>query len=694
MESPLPHRFRLGAWLVEPSLNRISRPGTVRQLDPRLTQVLLCLSETPGQVVRREELLDQVWRDVVVSENTISSAIARLRKLLGDDWQNPSYIETISKSGYRLIAPVRHDEGPRLLTLVQNPPSTVGAGAFSWGLAGGASLIALTLIVIAIWPRATGTLPTDLLEARPLLTLSGEEHGAVLSPDGRHVAFAWRTPDRDAIDVYVQLIGEPNAVRFTDGPGPAGLPAWSPDGASLAFAAADTVRGECGLYRKPLIGGQRLRIGSCPNGIAALDWSPDGSTLVMTGRPTPAQPAQLGLVDVGTGVHRPLLPPPTTGRGDVDPHFSPDGSRIAFRRFRPAGGADLFTVSADGSELTRLTFDSASHVQGVTWLPDGRSLLITSNREGRYRLWRVTAGGDAPTRLAHFDHGMGRLHHARGAGRFLYRSLRDESDLWQISLDSLGLGPSPVLYSSREDIAPAYSPDGHRIAFASRRSGQYEIWSGHPSGQELIQHTAFDGAPIGAPRWSPDASRIVFDASTEGHADLWQVPADGRNPSRLTSHPADEVNPRYSPDGSRLYFASNRTGRWEVWRMPVSGGSPRQITRDGGFDAWELGDWIWFSRIDSTGIWRMPRSGGSAERITTDIRPWHWGSWAPVGDSLIFVRQSGAIAVQRGAAVRDLYRPEKRLSGAGPAITLSPDGRSIVFARVERSDDEVMLVDY
>jgi DNA-binding winged helix-turn-helix (wHTH) protein len=116
MEAEQPSRQRsdiqLGEWLVQPHLNRISRAGKTVQLEPKLMDVLTFLAERAGQVVSKEEISDAVWTDQFVTESVITRAIAGLRRALEDDAQNPTYIETISKRGYRLII------------LLRSPPST------------------------------------------------------------------------------------------------------------------------------------------------------------------------------------------------------------------------------------------------------------------------------------------------------------------------------------------------------------------------------------------------------------------------------------------------------------------------------------------------------------------------------------------------------------------------------------------
>ena len=97
--------FRIGEWLIEPSLNRVSRGDTTIQLELKVMDVLVCLAERAGEVVTRFEIIDRVWATEFIADNTLTHAIAELRAALGDDSRNPSYIETIYCRGYLLAAP-------------------------------------------------------------------------------------------------------------------------------------------------------------------------------------------------------------------------------------------------------------------------------------------------------------------------------------------------------------------------------------------------------------------------------------------------------------------------------------------------------------------------------------------------------------------------------------------------------------
>jgi TolB-like protein/DNA-binding winged helix-turn-helix (wHTH) protein len=98
--------LRIGDWFVNPQAGEIARGGERVRLEARTMRLLLCLAESPGEVVSIDTLLSQVWSGVVVTPDSVYQAVAALRRLLGDDAKQPAYIVTVPRLGYRLVAPV------------------------------------------------------------------------------------------------------------------------------------------------------------------------------------------------------------------------------------------------------------------------------------------------------------------------------------------------------------------------------------------------------------------------------------------------------------------------------------------------------------------------------------------------------------------------------------------------------------
>ena len=178
----------LDEWRVQPSLNRLTRGGTVVRIEPKLMDVLLFLARHAGQVVSKDQIADAVWPELFISESVITRAIAGLRRALEDDARTPRFIETIAKRGYRLLIPAATAPAPR--PSAQAPVSTgryvVGQWVRGERFYGRSAEIAEILDgprngVWLLGARAIGK--TSLLKQL--------EHLAANEPEGRYFPLFW-----------------------------------------------------------------------------------------------------------------------------------------------------------------------------------------------------------------------------------------------------------------------------------------------------------------------------------------------------------------------------------------------------------------------------------------------------------------------------------------------------------------------
>lgn len=705
--------FRLGPWRVEPRERRLVSADQALQLDPRTMALLSYFAERPGALVSRDDLLDAVWEDVVVSENTLTQAISRLRRSLGDDRRTPRFIETVSKSGYRLVAAVEPLERDAVEVVSRpSPPPVEASGGY-----GRARLwlppFAILAGLAAFFFRPTVTPPTAVPVVRPALTQTGKTFDPTLSPDGVHIAFAWQGPDQGKEgaqgepadnDIWVQRVDGGEAIPIAAHEDEERMPMWSPDGSSLLFVRFSAAEERCGLFRIPLIGGTARRVIDCPRGGNWMDMAPDGRTVAASLAAAPGAVPAIVLVDLESGARRQLTQPPEGSRGDRRPAISPDGRWIAFERRESAFRHRLMVIPADGgagSEGPRaLTDDPWGQLRGSDWSADGRSLLFSSNREGRFVLWRVSVDGGTPERFPIEDDWITQPSLSRDGRRLIYRTFRDVVSLHVLPLASPGVAaaaPELIVPSTRSERDPTFAPDGQHLAFLSDRSGTLELWSGRIDGTGLVRHTDFAGPRPESVGWSPDGRVLVFDAAVDGHADLWRVEADGGRPRRLTTDPANERNPSFSRDGTSIYFASDRLGGWQVFRMPTAGGAPVPVTEDGAFRALESLDGAFLLTVqpDRPGIWRRPLAGGEPTLLVEDLDLLDWASWTVATGGVYYVRRGPTEIVYQPFAGDALvvYEPGNQLPYHAHDLSLSPDGRQLLFASIDRSDDEVMWVE-
>ena len=173
-------QIQVGPWLVEPSLNIVSRNGTAVRVEPKVMEVLVCLAAHPGEVLSKEELLKAVWPDTFVTDDALTHCISDLRRVLEDDAREPRVIQTIPKRGYRLVASVVPANGAQPST--QAVPTTVTGAVtrrvrrlWTWAAVGGVVLILVLLVALRGRRADAGAVPPiHSLAVLPLQNLSAD----------------------------------------------------------------------------------------------------------------------------------------------------------------------------------------------------------------------------------------------------------------------------------------------------------------------------------------------------------------------------------------------------------------------------------------------------------------------------------------------------------------------------------------
>ena len=166
-------------------------------------------------------------------------------------------------------------------------------------------------------------------------------------------------------------------------------------------------------------------------------------------------------------------------------------------------------------------------------------------------------------------------------GDLAYSELIWDVNIWGFELsgpEKRAGAPAPLISSTFLDHDCHFSPDGKKIAFASYRSGDAEIWVCDADGSNPFQLTSFGGPDCSSPRWSPDSREIAFSSTQAGQREIYVVDAEKGKTRRLTINPADDTSPSWSQDGKWIYFDSNRIGESRVWKMPAAGGEAVPVT--------------------------------------------------------------------------------------------------------------------
>jgi eukaryotic-like serine/threonine-protein kinase len=593
-----------------------------------------------------------------------------------------------------------------------------------WWAAGVATLAGLAVIAAGaawlVWGRQTRS-PASEMTALPLTTYAGIEDFPTFSPDGTQVAFMWNGPHRDNFDIYVKLVGPgPPPLRLTTDAATDSSPAWSPDGANVAFLR-DLSGGRFAIMLIAPLGGQERRLAEISSPFAALGslaWSPDGRVLAVPDRDTPGGSSAIFLFSVETGERRRLTSPPAQAADDYAPAFSPDGGTLAFVRARANGARGDLLVVPLSSGLTataepRVLMSHGYLLFGVTWTADGREVIAVPGvgiRSGS--LVRVAADGSRPPEKIAFpgDENASPMVSRQGARLAYTHGGFEDRNIWRVDLaDASGAAaaPAPFIASTRTDDSAQFSPDGKRIAFYSYRTGTSEIWVSDSDGTGAVQLTSLGGPACGTPRWSPDGASVVFDANPDGHWDIFVIGANGGAPRRLTRQPSSDAVPSWSHDGAWIYFSSDRSGTRQIWKMPATDGDAVQVTRHGGFAALESPDGgsVYFTKSEEgkEGLWKQPVAGGEEEQVLDSVIATRafavtddgiYFITGPTSDSTYFIARTVSDSLQFYSFRTRQRRALAKVENPWFYLSVSPDGRSILYSQNDQANNDLMLVEH
>jgi Tol biopolymer transport system component/DNA-binding winged helix-turn-helix (wHTH) protein len=638
-------RLSFGPFEVDVHTHELWKFGTRIKLVGQPFEILAVLLSQPGQLVTREELRNKLWPgDTFVDFNHgLNAAVNKLRDALSDSAENPRYIETLPRRGYRFMAAVEASAAknaaaspsmpePRIDPVARLPvqapyplipitpsaeDSTSGIAVaartsqrrwprYLFGAAGLAAAIFVSLVVVKHLPNASdeGAPPERSAERIRALTLPSDGSGGLsFSPDGNNVAFEYRGAGGEAdAGIFVQGTNSDHMQQLVRGQNVC-CPIWSPDGRFIAFSRYENKK--FAIYVVAADGGasqKRSAEAELAEAAAKTALHPVGLSHSVNERKIDtagivprrgevdwwpdgkslAVSAEGGIFLVSlenSGVRRLTAPPPLAV--DWGPSFSPDCRKLLFVREQGTGMPDEIMVApADGGEGQRIVSEPGKIDNGPQWSFDGKSVIFSSNRSGHSSLWRVDI---------------------------------DKPDT-----------PMPVGDIGAPAWSPAVSRRGYRLAY-TRTTRSLSIWRMDLNrGSDKLPHVLIPSTSLTdqgpGPQFSPDGKKLAYMSDRSGTMEIWVSNRDGSNPFQLTAVGVAGT-PRWSPDSQSIVFDTPGSAHMTVMSIRVSNGAPRVLVPDMPAQVPSYsrdGKWVYFGSNNhgSWQVWKVQSEGGTPVQVT------------------------------------------------------------------------------
>ena len=711
-----PRLVRFGAFEADLRTGELRKDGVKLKFSGQPFQVLAILLERPGEVVTREELQKRLWPDTFVDvERNLNTAVNKIREVLGDSAESPCFVETLPRRGYRFIGelerPVEPVVGPAaepVMASMAEPAHRSDFRKLWWKVTAGIAIIAVVAGVIYLRSKPQRPQEQAVLTAVPFTALPGDAISPAFSPDGSRIAFAWSGGDSKGgakgFDLYVKVIGSETLLRLTQHPSDWISGAWSPDGTQIVFhrlAGTDT-----GLYVVPALGGPERKLRSTlmrsPEPMALdysiVSWSLDGKWIAFADELSEGRDViRMYLLSTETLETKQAPIGPKCDEQGM-PAFSHNGEYLAYWCIQhPNDEARLYSVPLpDGEPKMIATFREIP--SGLTWSADGKRLIYSVWNARSYILGEVSVANGSVKRLDFAENASQPTVSSKGdklAFRTSYLSSKIlRRDLLQPASPAVELIPS-----SRAQFDAQYSPDGKRIALASLRSGLQGVWISNEDGSNLVQ-ISNPAYMSGSPQWSPDGNKIAFDSLSLDRWEIFVADVADRKPRKLVTNVFGLIRPHWSRDGKWIYFRSQEPGKTGVYRCPSSGGDAVAISKDpDGISPQESfdGKTVYFaSRQQGLTLKKVALQAQPGTESEVDGLPHVRGSnlWALSPGGIYFVAAEAPRSLRYFDFATGQIHPVFEMdNNFGGTLSISPDGRWILYSQAGEVYSDIMLVD-
>jgi len=715
-------KTHFGPFVFDPSNQLLWRAGQEVPLPPRVVGVLGHLVARPGEVVSRQELIDSVWKDAFVSDTSLAEAISFLRQALGDDPQQPSYIQTIHRRGYRFLQTPQTAAGPvRVEDLSSEGASPERAlnqasrRADPWSLVLPWAVAALLAVVAgtSVWrlahPDAGVAQPVARFDvALPPDTLLDADAPAIAwSPSGARLAFVGCAAD--GCRLFIRALDDSRAQPLAGTEG-AAAPFFSPDeawvgffadaklkkiavtgGMPVALADARLPLGGAWLgdgtivFASSLVGGLQLVNASGGQARSATDLDvragelrhegPEaiaGSrTILMTAVVAPGSPLHARVVGVSLeSGQRSILVEHASAPHFVAPNvltFVRNGDLMA-AAFDPSQpkvvGQPVVVVPGVGDDPGQYAVSRAGSLAVPASNASGTA-VVPAPASAPVLAFVVTRGAPLDPLPHVFQHLWSVRLSADGTRIAGVKAGDEPGELWWGTVDR---GTLARLTFDGEHRDPIWSPDGRAIVFASRTDGAFNIFARAIDGTADARRvtTATHHQTPGS--ISADGTLVYTEFDPLTGADIWSVPIGGGAPRAIVRTPFDEMSPAVSPDGRWIAYQSNESNRWEVYVRPLAGsGAALPISAGGGTSpAWSA-DGHALTYTGRTGVLSVAIANDLTPATPVEIRN---GPWIPRGHSLVERARGRVTGVDRLSVTLQWTRELQRL--LPPPVVSSP----------------------
>ncbi|KGJ91202.1 winged helix-turn-helix domain-containing protein [Colwellia psychrerythraea] len=721
MSEILPHLFQVGDWQADANQNLMWHGSRKIHLEPKAMAILQYLVMHANNVVSREVLFAEFWKNQVVTEDALNRAMWNIRRSLGDTPNNPQYIATIRNRGYKLIAPTTILEDPRVkehqASVLKNieknlssknaavdklklkpkqaqVKSTTKESSFFdryplklWQTY--STIVLVPLILVGLFSTVFDTQEKSDSSQRKLsrLTYSQEQNVMpVVSYNGESLVYVARTKGKPN---QLKLLNKTNNQTYWLGNKKHNYsyPTFNKDNVSLAVISDQVNKSELAIIN--VNSNDIQSIITLKQTSHGLSWHPEQNLLAYTqAHPETGRPS---IFIVHTELKQPqLLTHSGTGIKDQLPKFSPDGNRIAFIRHFAYREQALFVVDLQG-EMQRISANF-SQILSYVWLNDKELLLSLAKGTSRLSLTgKLTV--ESINSIENNSFSTLDMHFIARNEQLIFSQSKQSTQVVNYPLKDANLGHNLTI-SQANDTEGDVSQNGRNLAFVSNRTGQSEIWLLQGNNLSHIESSIADY--IYDLRWSPDSTKLVATLKVKGEYYLFNYQIDTNQHSRIALGQSP-INIADWQTNQLILFTQRQKDSWYLFQYDTELQQKKKLSDLNIYQARLTPDkrQIVYTSHKAAGIWLWDRNTVPnliANSTQYDL-PRNWF----VDDEFLYYLSSFENINQSELWQLDLTKGEQHRVGIYPMLELSSRSKKRIYnftaSKISQLNGDIWSVD-
>ena len=565
--------YRFGDFTLDLDGGFLRRGADEVTLRPKTFAVLAYLVERHGRLVTKTELIDAIWPNTAVTDNSLSQCLLEIRRALNDDTQQ--VVRTLSRRGYMFAAPVSapplsfareperssSESHPGILTTAFPKRNVANRFAGKYWALSAAVVVGAAVAVAVLWTRT----PQNVTYTQ-LTNFTDSATSPAISPDGRMLAFI--RGSRTFLDngqLYIKMLPHGEAVALTNDSRLKMAPVFSPDGSRIAYTVADG-SGAWETWSVPTLGGEPQPLLA---NAAALTWIGEGRVLFSEIK----RGLQMGVVTATehrSNVKDLYVPPGMAHRSAM----SPDRQWVLIAsEMNAMGWLPCHLATTSGSTPARIVGPATSKCTHAAWSPDGRWMYFSAESGGGFHTWRqrfpdgdpqqITFGAAEEEGVAMWPDGRSFASSVGTTSSSIW--VQDEGQDRQITSEGFG-------------FLPSFSRDAKTLYYLLRIADAREWSAGELQAVDLTtdkQRRVLPGISMAEYEVSGDGTRVLFVRSDEDNRGIWLAHLDGRlAPVQLSN---DSNNRAYFGPPGTIVFTAEEDQRRYLFRVREDGSGRQKI---------------------------------------------------------------------------------------------------------------------